>query len=790
MLPNHLKFALRALRKNRLYSFLNIAGLAVGLAAGILVMLWVADEFSYNKFHTNLPNVHLILQNQTQGGVTYTFEALPGPLADALRAEIPEIKRAVRFSWRGQHLLNYGENGFYERGYYAEPDFFEVLTFPALKGDPAAALKDAGAIVISERTAKKLFGEEEPIGKIVRHNNVRDLRVAAVIGDVPNSSSLQFDVVLPFRIFEIENASWMSSWGNNSLPTWVELNPGTDVAALNVKLENFIQGKMPDAAAHIFAYPLSRWRLWGKFEEGKQSGGRIDTMVMLGIIGAFVLLIACVNFMNLATARSERRAREVGVRKVMGAQRALIIGQFLSEALVMTFFALTLGVLLVMLALPAFNRFFEKSLVFDFTNWQLWSAILALGLVAGVIAGSYPAIYLSSFQPVKVLKGPIATLIWTGARGNGLLRKSLVTFQFVISIFLIISTIVVFRQIEHAQNRPLGYEAENFITIPARGDMGKKFEVLKNDLAQIPGVKSVSAGSHDMILFGSNTSGIGWPGKTDDQDFLVSITWVAHDWTKTNGLKLVEGRDFSPEFGADTLACLLNETAVQRMGLTSPVVGSSISFDTTMTVVGVVEDFVYNDPFSSPMPMAIFLGKEGLDFFFVRIQNNENWRASLTQIEQAVKRHNPAYPFEFRFAKEEYQKSFDEIRSVGQLGNVFGGLAIFISCLGLFGLSAFVAERRTKEIGIRKVLGATVASVWLLLSKDFLKPVLLAFAIASPLAFWAMQKLLLRFEYRIELAWWMFALAGVAALLVALFTVSYQGVRAALFNPAQSLKSE
>jgi len=786
MLSNYLKLALRSLRNNRLYSFLNIAGLAVGLAAGVLVLLWVADEFSYNQFHTNLPNIHLVLQNQTQGGTTYTFEALPGPLAPALRAEMPEVKRAARFSWRGQHLLNFEDKAFYERGYYAEPDFFNILTFPAVKGDPAAALQDAGSVVITERTAKKLFGDEDPIGKIIHHNNVRNLKVAAVIRDVPTNSTLRFDVVFPFRIYELENADWMGNWGDNSLPTWVELHPGTDVAALNAKLENFIQGKEPYSAAHIFAYPLSEWRLRGEFKEGKQSGGRIQIVLMLGIIGAFVLLIACVNFMNLATARSERRAREVGVRKVVGAQRGLIIGQFLSEALVMTFFALVLGILLVKSVLPAFNRFFEKSLVFDFSNWQIWSAILALGLLTGLLAGSYPAFYLSKFQPVKVLKGgPISS-----GGGGGLLRKGLVTFQFVISIFLIISTIVIFKQVEHAQNRPLGYDAENLITIPARGDMGEKFGALKNDLIQIPGVKSVSAGSDNLIMFGSNTSGIQWSGKTDDQDFLVTLTSVAHDWAKTAGIKVVAGRDFSPEFGGDTLACLLNETAVRRMGLKEPVIGSTLTHDTTRIIIGIVEDFVYNDPFTAPAPMMIRLGTGSMSHFFVRFQNSENWRQSLAQIEQAVKKHNPAYPFEFRFTKEEYQKNFDEIRSIGQLGNVFGGLAIFISCLGLFGLSAFVAERRTKEIGIRKVLGATVASVWFYLSKDFLKPVLLAFLLASPLAFWAMQKLLLRFEYRIELSWWMFAVAGAVAVAVAFLTVSYQGVRAALVNPVKSLRSE
>lgn len=785
MLSNYLKIALRNLRKNPLYTFLNIAGLAVGLTAGTLVLLWVADEFSYNRFHNNLSSIHLILQNQTQGGETYTFQSTPGPLAPALRAEMPEIEWVCRTDWNGQHLLNLGDKSTYERGMYAEPDFFKVFSFPVLSGDPMAALQDAGSVVITERTAKKFFGQEDPIGKILRHNNQRDLKVGAVVRDVPPNSTVRFDVLLPFRLFELENTEWMGSWGNNSIPTWVALHAGTDVAKLNQKLENFIQAKEPDAAAHIFAYPLSEWRLRGKFENGKQSGGRIDVVIMLGIIGIFVLLIACINFMNLATARSERRAREVGVRKVVGAPRSLIIGQFLSEALLMTFLALVLSLLMTKLALPGFNRFFEKSLALDFSNWQLWSTLLALGFITGLVSGSYPAFYLSSFQPVRVLKG----LIRSGSN-SGMLRKGLVTFQFVISIFLIISTMVIYQQIEHAQNRPLGYDAENLIQLPARGDMTEKFDVMKNDLVQLPGISSVSAGSHDLINFGSNTSGIEWPGKTAEQDFLVSVTEVSYDWTKTVGLKIVEGRDFSPEYGSDTLCCLLNQTAVRRMGLKEPVVGSTIRYDSTITIIGVVEDFVYNDPFSSPMPMAVFLSKGSMNHFFIRFQNDEKWRQNLAQIEQTVKKHNPSYPFEFNFTKEAYQKNFDEMRSVGQLANMFGGLAIFISCLGLFGLSAFVAERRNKEIGIRKVLGATVANVWFALSKDFLKPVLLAFLLAAPLAGWAMQKLLDRFEYRIDLYWWIFAAAGLAAITVALATVSYQGVKAALLNPVTSLRNE
>ncbi len=789
MLSNYLKLAFRSLLNNRLYSFINIAGLSVGLSSAILVVLLINDELGFDKFHTNLPNLHLLLQNQTQGGVTYTFESMPGPLAAALRAEMPEVKRVFRYSWRGQHLLTQGEKSTFEQGYYAEPDFFATTSFEALAGQPALALQDAGSVVITERTALKFFGSADAaLGKTLRHNNVRDLIIGAVVRDVPTNSTLKFDVVLPFHIYEQENADWVNSnWGSNAMPTWVELQPGADIAALNQKLENFVQSKNPEAAAHVFAYPLSEWHLHSKFKEGKQDGGRITMVWLMGIIGVFVLLIACANFMNLATARSERRAREVGVRKVAGAQRGIIIGQFLSEALVMTFIGLALSVLLAIAALPAFNRISEKELSLGIGNWPIWGSILVLGLFTGLVAGSYPALYLSKFQPIQVLRGSAPI----GSAGGGWFRKGLVTFQFFISIMLIISTIVVTRQLDYAQNRPIGYEQEHLIDIPARGDMSGKYEALKNELSQISGVKSVSAGSDDLVQFGSNTSDIEWPGKTADQDFLVSVTSVQHSWTQTAGLKLVEGRDFNPASPSDTLCCLLNETAVRRMGLGDKAIGTVLRDDTTITVIGVVQDFVFNDPFSKPEPMIVYLGRPTwMNYFFVRFQNDDHWRETLAQVEQATKRVNPAYPFEFRFTKDEYQKGFQGVRSTSQMGYIFGGMAIFISCLGLFGLSAFVAERRKKEIGVRKVLGATVANVWLNMSGEFLRPVFWGFLLAAPLAGFAMSKLLATLEYRIELSWWMFAAAGLIAFAIALLTVSFQSVRAALANPVQSLRSE
>ncbi len=788
MFKSFLKLAFRNLRKNSLYATLNIGGLAVGLAGSVLVLIWANWEWSFNRFHSNLEHIHIMMQNQTQGGITYTFQAMPGPLAAGLRADFPEIEYASRTSWQGNYLVSVGEKSIHERGLYVEPDFFKIFHFPVLAGDPVAALRETGSIIITGRTARKFFGNEDALGKTIRLENERDLKVSAILADLPENSTLRFDLIMPFKIIEQANIDEINtSWGNNSWQTWVTLNPKTNLSALNAKLENYIQTKNPEAAAHAFAYPLADLHLYGKFKEGKPNGGRIQVLSLLGIIGLFVLVIACINFMNLATARSSVRAREVGVRKTVGAKRSLLIGQFLTEAMLMTFIALCISVLGVKMILPTFNRVTDKALSLDFSNWQIWSSILALGLVTGLAAGTYPAFFLSRFDPARILRGKMVS----GQNSGGLLRKGLVTFQFLISILLIITTFVIHRQLDHLNNRPLGYDAENLISIPVRGEMGLQYEAFKHELRQIPGVKSVSNGTHDMVNFGSNTSGIEWPGKTAEQDFLISVSNAGFDYTKTAGMEIVEGRDFSPEFGSDSMSCLVNETAVRMMGLKPPVVGTVLRYDTTRTIVGVVKDFVYNDGSASVSPLMIACApKSGLNYFFIRFDNDGQWQKHLAQIETVSQKIFPDQPFEFRFVKDDYQRGFEGIRSTGQMANIFSGLAIFISCLGLFGLSAFFAEKRSKEIGIRKVLGASVSSLWFFFSKDFFKPVLLAFLLALAPAIWAMDKLLSSFDYHIELTWQIFALAGLAAVGVAAFTVSFHSIRAALANPVKSLRSE
>ncbi|MDO9374035.1 MAG: ABC transporter permease [Ferruginibacter sp.] len=783
MLKNYFKVAWRNLLKNKVTSLINIGGLSVGLAVAILIMLWATDEYSYDKYHANLSSIHLLMQNERQGGEVSTFQSVPGPLAASLRSDIPEIRLAARVSYAGQHLVNSGDKSLYENGIFAEPDYFKIMSFPALSGNPVTALADPNAVVITETTAKKLFGSEDAIGKILRHNNLRNLKVGAVIKDVPPNSSFKFNMVLPFVIYEHDNAGSLAKWDNNSLLTWVTLGPTTKLEAVNKKLSKLLQENRSDAQPELFAYPLERLAMHGRFRNGVPDGGRIEMILMLTILGLFILVIACINFMNLSTARSEGRAREVGVRKTMGASKKSLVLQFLSEAFLLTFVALVFSVVLAKLLVPGFNSLTERNISFDFADLNVWLGLLSAGIITALLAGSYPAFFLSRFKPVKVLKGAIKA-----QRGGSMLRRGLVTFQFVISIFLIIVTIVVYKQVDFAQQRPIGYNPENLIDIPARGDMTGKFNILKTELQKLPGVQSVSAASDNLVGFGSTINGFDWKGKTADQDFPFFVTYVQEEWTKTTGLSLLQGRDFSNAFVSDSSACIINLAAAQKMGLTpGDAIGTTLA---DHKIIGVVDNFLFNDPFSSPAPLIAFHSTADMNHFFIRLKPTEKWQDQMAGIEQAVKETNPNYPFEFQLTKETFARKFTGIKSGGEFASVVGVLAIIISCLGLFALSAFVAERRTKEIGIRKILGASAARVWLSLSTDFLKPVLLAIILTIPVARFAMNKMLLSMEYHIELSWWMFSIAGAMAIVIALLTVSFQGIKAAVANPVKSLRTE
>ena len=780
MFKNYFRIAFRNLLKNKVSSFINIGGLAVGLATGIVILLVIINEFSYDKFNKNLADTYLLMKNHNLSGDISTGSTMPGPLAASIRNEIPDIKYTTRTSEQND-LVRAGDKTLYTNDIYTDADFFNIMSFQVIKGNAVNALKQPNSIVITESTAKKIFNTTDVLGKTILLNNADVLKIEAVIKDVPQNSTNKFDIAISFLLFESKN-NWLNKWDDNRIETWIQAKPNVNLTTLNSKLKTLYLSKQDEKNIELFAYPFADVRLYNQFKNGKPNGGLINVILLLGIIAGFVLLIACINFMNLATARSEQRAREVGVRKVLGASRWRIIFQFLNEALLLSFIALAIGTLLAHVALPFFMRITGNYFTPDYTNWQVWLLLVMLGIITGLVAGSYPAFYLSHFKPIMVLKKLVSK-----NKGGSFLRKSLVTFQFVISIFLIIATIVIARQIDYLEQRPLGYNADNLIDISANSDLAGKYDIVKNELQRIPGVKAVSAGTDNLVRFGGSFNGLDWPGKTPDQDFYITVTSVQYNWVKTAGFQLAEGRDFSPDFGADTTACLINEAAAKRMGLKEPVTGTKLG---DKTVIGVVHDFVYNHPFSSPQPMIVYLSQGNMNHFFVRIANNQNWRKCVAQIEQTVRKINPDFPFAYQFVKEEYQANFKEFDSLKQMADVFGGMAIFISCLGLFGLSAFLAERRGKEISIRKILGAGVGSLWFTLSKDFLKPVVIAFAVAAPLAGLVLQKGLEQMDYHIQLSWWMFAIAALAATVIAIATVSYNGIKAAIANPVKSLRTE
>ncbi|MES1249571.1 MAG: ABC transporter permease, partial [Chitinophaga rupis] len=661
MLKNYVLTAWRSLVKNRLSSFINIFGLSIGLGTAILIFVWINDTLSYNKFHKNYEQIHLLMKTERGNSDVSTGSSVPGPLAAAVRAQFPEVQYASRGSFE-KPLVQFEDKTIYEEAIYVEPDFFHIMTFPALQGDPVATLRDPGSVVITESAAKRLFGNQDPMGKVINHNNLHQLKVGAVIRDVPEHSSYYFEIVLPFALFEKEN-DWLKKWDDSRILTWVQLVPHVDLAALNAKLTRLQQQKANDPHEELFAFPLEDVWLRNAFKNGKSAGGRIDMLMLTGALGLFVLLIACINFMNMATARSERRSREVGVRKTLGAFRHQLIFQFLSEAGLQTLFALFIGTLLAKISLPLLNGFLSRNtILFDMSSGRIWLGLLGMGLFTALIAGSYPAFFLSRFQPVLILKG----LFTRHYKGGSLLRKSLVTFQFMITIFLIISTIVLLRQESYVQSRPIGYDQANLIEIPARGDMAATFPLVKTELLKIPGVTSVSAGTDDLLRFGGGSNGVSWPGKTPDQDFYVKMGHVQYDWIKTTGLKLVEGREFSTAYGTDTSGCLINQAAVRRMGLKEPVIGTKIGGS---PVIGVISDFIFNDAFNNPEPLVVDLSTGPMPHFFVRVQNNENWQQTLAQIKTALKKVNPNFPFEFHFTSEQYQTQFKGIQSTVQALN-------------------------------------------------------------------------------------------------------------------------
>jgi len=787
MFHNYLKIALRNLTRNSVYSFINIVGLAVGIASSVFILLWVADEYSFDRFHKNYGSIYKLYQSQTWAQGISTNTSMPYRLKEVIKDKTSLIKHVVMTNWGEGNTLQVGDKRLNKLGLSASEDFFKIFSFSIVKGDENSALNDLNSIVITESTAKALFNDQDPINQLIKVDNGRELKVTGVIKDVPKQSFFRFDYVLPFAYYEATQ-QWVRNskdvWDNNSFQMYVQLQPDATEEAVNSSIKNIIRDNNPKApTAKLFLHPVSKWRLHSNFENGKNTGGLIEYVQLFTAIAIFVLIIACINFMNLATARSESRAREVGIRKSVGSRRKDLIFQFLGESVLITLIASALAMMLVELLLPSYNILVNKNIVINYSNPWLWAIALVWVLVIGIFSGSYPAFYLSAFQPVKVLKGKV-----NAGKGASTPRKVLVTLQFGFSIFLIIGTIVIYQQVMHVKNRDMGYDRENLIQIWTNNELEKNFQSVRTELVRTGVVKSVCKSNSPITSIFSNNE-VQWAGMPAGQRAGFSTIATEYDYTETMGIKMLEGRDFSRSFN-DSLSVVINQAAVDFMGIKNPV-GQKIKFNNQdLEIIGVISDVVMDSPYQPVEPMTLIFAPGWSSTITVRLNKTEDLKVSLDKVESVFKKLNPNYPFEYRFADKDFEWKFSDINLISRLATIFASLAILITCLGLFGLAAFTAEQRTKEVGIRKVMGASVGSLVLLISKDFSRLVIFGFLISAPIAWWFLNNFLERYPYRISIAWWMLPLAGLSALVLALIIVSTQALKAAVSSPANSLRSE
>jgi putative ABC transport system permease protein len=789
MLKNYCLITLRNLLRNSVYSFINIAGLSVGMASSILILLWVADEFSFNRFHNSYDRLYKVNMNQHFSGIIRTMTQLPIPVKDEIRNRSGKVKHVVLTNYGEGNLLTVGDTKISKMGLAVTEDFLKMFSFRLIKGNPASALNDLSSIVLTASVAKDLFGDNDPLNQLVKIENYRELKVTGIVEDVPAQSTLQFDYLLPFAYFESAYPwvrSSINNWNNNGFHIYVELQPDALPSDVEAEIRNLVKDNNPKApTAQLFLHPAAQWRLYSNFENGKASGGMIEYVQLFAAIGIFIMVIACINFMNLATARSESRAREVGIRKSVGSRRKELVAQFLGESIFITTIAFLFTLVIVEVMLPAYNILVDKKLVIDYSNPLLWLSAVGIVLITGLLSGSYPAFYLSSFQPVKVLKGKIIA-----GKDTATPRKILVIFQFGFSIFLIIGTLVIYEQIQHVKARQTGYDRENLMLIWTNTELENKFHTLREELKQTGVVKSVAKSSAPITRIFSSTTEITWAGKNPD-DKTAFVTYATeYDFTETMGIKILEGRDFSPDFSGDSTNVIINQAAADLMAMKTPLGQKLKMWENEYTVVGVTENVIMGSPYDPVQPLVMFFSWDWSSTISVRLKETSDLPASIAKIEKVFKGIDPTHPLWYRFADSEFEAKFSSINLISRLSGIFAGLAIVISCLGLFGLAAFTAEQRTKEVGIRKVMGASVSSLVMLISKDFSKLVIVAFVLSAPVAWWLLNNFLEQYAYRTGISWWIIASAGGAALLLAVLIVSTQALRAAQNNPVDSLRSE
>ena len=785
MFKNYLKIALRNIKRHKGYSFINIVGLAIGMACCILILLWVQDELSYDRFHENADDIYRVIQDINFTDHSTTWAITQGPLGPSLKEDYSEIINAVRITGRGLRLT-YDEKSYDEGVGMADGSIFEMFTFPLIKGDPATALSDPFSIILTEEMAAKYFGEEDPIGKIIKADNQWDFQVTGVMKNVPHNSHLQFDFLIPF-IFGRELNYTVDRWGNSQFRTYVQLQKGVAGQEVIQKISGHLFEKPTiEKDARLNLQALTRIHLYSNYEYDSAHGD-IMYVTLFSIIAFFILLIACINFMNLATARSGNRAKEVGMRKVAGAHRTDIIKQFYGESILLAFIALLFAVVFVWLLLPVFNNLAAKELSMNLSgNLSILLGLLCIAMLTGIISGSYPALFLSAFQPVMVLKGSRLS----GSKGS-IFRKTLVVFQFSLTILLIVCTAGVYNQINYMRNRKLGYDREHMIYFGMRGDMRTQFDAVKNELLQNPNILGVTASSN-VPTYGYTFSNSlwRWEGQSPDEEILMRAVFIDVDYFKTFGMEIAEGRSFSREFPTDaTEAIMINEEAVKAMGMESAI-GKRLSIqDNNFNIIGVVKNYHFRSLRQKIDPLILIYNPGNSRALFARLRS-DNIPQTIGYIENLWKKFAPGFPFNYRFLDEALDMLYRSEQRIGTLFQYFSFLAILISCLGLLGLASFMAEKRTKEIGIRKVLGASISNIAMLLSKEFTKWVLVANVIAWPIAYFAVSKWLQSYVYKANITIWSFILSGVLALFIALITVSYQSIKAALANPIDSLRYE
>jgi putative ABC transport system permease protein len=803
MIRNYLTIAFRNLVKNKSYSAINIGGLAVGMAVAMLIGIWMNDELSANKHHKNYETLYHVKLSQTFDGVRSTQDAIPFPLGEELRSKYPDFEAVAMYDRSASdHSLVVGNQKVLKHGFYIGEDAIDMFTLNVLNGEKKP-FTDPYSIVLTEETAHAIFANQDPIGKVLKLDGSTALKVTAVVAGQPKNATLQFDYLLPWQLME-KLHGWVreranTDWRNNDWGIFVQLKTGVDPAQTNAKIKNVVLTHLADEPnmkslikPEIFLHPMSKWRLYSDFTDGKNSGGFIKYVRLFGIFGLFILVIACINFMNLSTARSEKRAKEVGVRKAVGSGRKQLIGQFLSESMLIAGIALVVAFAVVILSLPYFNTLTQKAMTIQYDNPVFWAIVIIFTVFTGALAGSYPALYLSSFNPVKILKGGVHI-----GKSASLPRKILVVVQFTFSVVLMIGTIIIYQQIQHGKNRPLGFTKQGLISVNSSKDLFDHFEALRAELLATGAVTSICKTNSPPTQWWSNNSGWEWRGSSpEDKSIIFTTLATTYDYTKTMGITLKEGRDFSRDFVSDSSGVILNETAVKRMGLKNGTAGSAVGeklkwAGRDWTVVGVIPDIVVEwSAYRSVAPMTILFAKDWVNFIDVRINPAMSPSAAIEKITPIFNKYNPAYTFDYKFADTEYAKKFYYEELIGNLSAIVCLLAVFISCLGLFGLASFMAEQRTKEIGIRKVLGASVSNVWQLLSKDFVQLVIISCLIASPIAWYAMHRWLQDYTYRINISAGVFFVVLAVTLIITLWTVSYQAIKAALLNPVKSLRSE